>query len=102
MGAWQFDSAGGWPLSTAQEMSTDSASATAAQVMATRWCNDTADAGNDAARRAKAWAPWAGCGSGVCESIYQAVYDPTTLRVTTDPAVTRTGRHGGPDVLGRR
>ncbi len=91
VGAWQFDSAGGWPLSTAQEMSTDTASATAASVMATRWCNDTADAGNDAARRAKAWAPWGGCGSGVCESIYQAIYDPTTLRVNTDPAVTRTG-----------
>ncbi len=92
VGAWQFDSAGGWPMSTAQEMATDSASATAAAVMATRWCNDTADAGNDAARRAKAWAPWAGCGSGVCESIYQAVYDPTTLHVSVDPSV---GRQGG-------
>jgi hypothetical protein len=91
VGAWQFDSAGGWPLSTAQEISTDSASATAASVMATRWCNDTADAGNDAARRARAWSPWGGCGSGVCESIYQAVYDPTTLHVNTDPNVSRTG-----------
>ena len=91
VGAWQFDSAGGWPLSTAQEMSTDTASATAASVMATRWCNDTADAGNDAARRATAWGPWSGCNSGACESFYQAVYDPTTLKIDTDPSVTRTG-----------
>ena len=91
VGAWQFDSAGGWPMSTAQEMSTDTASASAAAVMASRWCNDTADAGNDAARRAKAWSPWAGCNSGVCETFYQAVYDPTTLNINTDPSVTRTG-----------
>jgi len=62
-----------------------------ASVLASGWCNDTADVGNDAARRTHAWAPWAGCASGPCEGIYQAIYDPTTLKVNTDPAVTRTG-----------
>ncbi len=92
VGAWQFDSAGGWNLSTAQEMSTDSAAATAAQVMATRWCNDTADVANPAARRTAAWAPWGGCATnGTCESIYQTIFDPATLHVATDASVTRFG-----------
>ena len=93
IGAWQFDSAGGWHLSAAQEMSTDTAASTAAQVIATRWCNDTADAANPVARRANAWAPWNGCGvaGATCEAIYQTIYSPGTLNVATDPSVTRTG-----------
>ena len=93
VGAWQFDSAGGWALSTAQEISTDTAAAQVAQVLASRWCADTADAANPVARRANAWNPWHGCGSNgaTCESIYQTIYSTTTLHVTTDASVTRLG-----------
>jgi hypothetical protein len=95
VGMWQFDSAGGWLLSTADEINSNTAAAEATSVMAGRWCGDTADAANPAARRAKAWSPW-GCGSGgsICETVYQGIYnsaDPSHLRVTTDAGVTRSG-----------
>ena len=90
VGAWQFDSAGGWSLSTAQEISTDTAAAQVAQILADGWCSAS---GSDAARRADAWSPWHGCGSdgGTCEAIYQVIYSPTTLNVTKDASVTRLG-----------
>ncbi len=93
VGAWQFDSAGGWALSTAQEISTNSAAAKVADVIAGRWCADTADAANPVARRANAWNPWHGCGTNgvTCEAIYQTIYSATTLHVSTDSSVTRLG-----------
>ena len=93
VGAWQFDSAGGWDLSTAQEISTDSAAAQATTTIVSGWCNDTADAGNQVARRAAAWSPWHGCGTNgaTCESIYNTIYRSTTLNVATDATVGRLG-----------
>ncbi|MEI7593279.1 MAG: hypothetical protein WCK41_08690 [Actinomycetes bacterium] len=88
VGAWAFDSAGGWKLSGAQAMSTDSAAQQAATTIASRWCTST---GTDAERRASVWGMWFGCNSGVCETIYNAIYDPTTLHVNVDPTVSRGG-----------
>ena len=88
VGAWAFDSAGGWNLNAAQAMSTDTAAQQAATTMASRWC---ASSGTDAQRRQAAWGPWFGCSNGVCETIYNAIYDPTTLNVYVDPAVGRLG-----------
>jgi hypothetical protein len=91
VGAWQFDTAGGWTMSGAQEISTDTAAMAATRTIVDGWCADTADAANPVARRAAAWGPWNGCGSGVCETIYQAIYAPIFLNVNYDPAVTRQG-----------
>ena len=88
VGAWAFDSAGGWNLTAAEAMNTSSAAQQAAQTMAQRWCSSS---GTDAARRASVWGIWYGCNGGVCENIYAAIYDPGTLKVTLDPTVTRGG-----------
>jgi hypothetical protein len=90
VGAWQFDSAGGWNLSTAQEISTDTAAGQVAQTLANGWCGAS---GTDAQRRAAAWAPWHGCGTNgaTCESIYTTIYRSTTLNVSTDATVGRLG-----------
>ena len=98
VGAWQFDSAGGWSMSTAQEISTDTAATQAAKVLATAWCaaypstTGTVDARHAAARVA-AWSPWHGCGTNgaTCESIYQTIYSATTLHVSSDASVGRLG-----------
>ncbi|HEY5155269.1 MAG TPA: hypothetical protein VIJ47_11080 [Acidimicrobiales bacterium] len=88
VGAWAFDSAGGWNLTAAEAMNTSTAAQQAAQTMAQRWCGSS---GTDAARRASVWGIWYGCNGGVCESIYNTIYDPVTLKVTLDPTVTRGG-----------
>jgi len=92
VGAWAFDSAGGWNLSGADAMSTDTAARQAATTMAARWCSSS---GTDAQRRQAVWSPWFGCTSGVCETIYNAIYDPTALKVAVDVGV---GRLGGGEV----
>jgi hypothetical protein len=88
VGAWAFDSAGGWNLSGADAMSTDTAARQAATTMAARWCSSS---GTDAQRRKAVWSIWLGCTSGVCETIYNAIYSETTLNVNIDPTVTRGG-----------
>ncbi len=88
VGAWAFDSAGGWNLTAAEAMNTNSAAQQAAQTMAQRWCSSS---GADAARRASVWSIWYGCNGGVCENIYNTIYDPVTLKVSLDPTVTRGG-----------
>jgi len=108
VGAWQFDSAGGWDLTTAQEISTDSAASQATKTIVAGWCADTADATKPVLRRAAAWAPWHGCGSdgATCETIYQTINGSPTLHVTADPSVGRLGGavvrscqlNGGPPV----
>jgi len=88
VGAWAFDSAGGWNLTAAEAMNTNTAAQQAAQTMAQRWCGSS---GTDAARRASVWGIWYGCNGGVCEGIYNTIYDPVTLKVTLDPTVSRGG-----------
>jgi hypothetical protein len=90
VGMWAFDSAGGWDLTAAEAMNTSTAARRAALTMAQRWCSSSALSG-DAARRAAVWGIWYGCNGGVCESIYNAVYDPVALKLSVDPTVTRGG-----------
>jgi hypothetical protein len=92
VGMWQFDSAGSWNLNAATAISTWTSAAQAAVTMADRWCRG-ANQPTAAARRAYVWAPWYGCAGGVCETIYQQIFDGTRVRdITLDPAV---GREGG-------
>ena len=88
VGAWAFDSAGGWNLTAADAMNTDTATRQAATTMTARWCNSS---GTDAQRRKSVWSIWFGCTSGICETIYNAIYDPTTLKVNADASVGRLG-----------
>jgi hypothetical protein len=88
VGEWAFDSAGFWNLSGADAINTDTAAHQAATTMAARWCNSS---GTDAQRRQSVWSIWYGCTSGVCETIYNAVFDPTALKINVDPSVGRLG-----------
>jgi hypothetical protein len=92
VGMWQFDSAGSWNLNAATSISTWTSAAQAAATMADRWCR-SGNQPSPAARRAYVWAPWYGCASGVCETIYQTIFDGARVRnITLDPSV---GREGG-------
>jgi hypothetical protein len=93
-GLWQFDSAGGWPLTASGAINTYTASSQAATVIANRWCNSS---GSDVARRAYAWGPWFECtngstAAGSCEAVYNSVLVNGVLTVDRDPA---TGSLGG-------
>jgi hypothetical protein len=90
VGAWAFDSAGGWNLAASPAINTATAAQQAATTMSARWCS-ASSATDAAARRASVWAPWHGCGGGVCEAAYQAIYDPAGPKVQVDPTVSRTG-----------
>ncbi|GIU83773.1 MAG: hypothetical protein KatS3mg008_0548 [Acidimicrobiales bacterium] len=84
VGAWQFDSAGGWGLTAAERMDTWVAARTAAAEIVRRWC-----ASPD---RSYAWAPWHGCRNGKCEAIFAEIYkDGRLTGVAEDPAVERSG-----------
>lgn len=93
VGAWQFDSAGGWGLSADAVINTFTASALAADVMARRYCTAAGDPSlTDAQRRAYAWLPWHGCNTGACESIYNDLFDGVRLRnLVRDATVGRLG-----------
>ncbi len=90
VGAWAFDSAGGWNMTAAQEISTTTSAQQAAITMSARWCAASTIT-DPAQRRASVWAPWLGCRNGVCEAFYQAMYDPAGPKVRVDDTVTRTG-----------
>jgi hypothetical protein len=84
VGMWAFDSSGGWDLTAVGAISTWTSAAQAATTMAARWCANPS--------RAYVWAPWFACGSGVCETIYNNIFDGTQLRnITLHPSVTRDG-----------
>ena len=58
--------------------------------MSARWCASSTIT-DPAARRASVWSPWFGCNGGVCETFYQAMYDPAGPKVQVDNTVTRNG-----------
>ena len=90
VGAFAFDSAGGWNLSTAQAIDTNTAAQQAATTMAARWCN-ASSISDPVQHRASVWSPWLGCDSGRCETFYQAMYSPAGPKVQVDASVTRDG-----------
>lgn len=91
IGMWQFDSAGlGAPASADFFIGSYTAAYAAADEMARRWRNST---GTPQERRDYVWRPWNACRSGICETIFNILYDPTTdtLNVARDENVTRYG-----------
>ncbi len=88
IGAWQFDSAGlGAPYTAAQRIDTYVIAARTAAVMADRWCSGRSID--------YVWAPWYGCGGGVCRSIYRSIYRPATDRLVGVGEQATVGRRGG-------
>ena len=90
VGAWAFDSAGGWNLTAAQAISTSTSAQQAATTMSALWCNNSSIT-DPALHRAAVWAPWYGCRNNVCENFYQAMYDPAGPKVKVDTSVSRNG-----------
>lgn len=57
--------------------------------LASRYCSAS---GTDAQRRAVAWAPWYGCNSNACETLYTAHLSGDTITgITKDTTVSRYG-----------
>ena len=76
VGAWQLDSAGlGARYSAAQRINTFVAAAETASTIAARWCARP--------RLDYVWAPWYGCGDGVCRRIFDALYRRATDRLVS-------------------
>lgn len=89
IGMWQFDSAGGWPLTAATAINTATAAMQAIPMMRTRFCSAS---GTDAARRKYAWGPWLECQSGtLCESLFSSLLVNDMLTVDQDMGVSSTG-----------
>lgn len=90
VGMWQFDSAGGWNLTAATAISTYTAGATAATLMAQRYCASTSS--TKAGKRAYAWGPWYYCATtSRCENVFAALYQNGKLVAGSDAAVQREG-----------
>ena len=92
VGMWQFDSAGGWNLTAAGAVSTQSSASTAASVMASRYC---AASGDPVTRMKYAWSLWYACVSGstnVCVDRFNEMYvGGVFTNITRDPRVGRLG-----------
>lgn len=88
IGPWQFDEAGlGAPLTAAQRIDTFVEAAQAAHTMADRWCTTPT--------KAYVWAPWAGCGNGVCGEIYATLYRAASDELRNVAADAAVGSRGG-------
>jgi hypothetical protein len=84
-GLWAIDSAGGWNLTAVGAISTWTAAEQIASTMANRWCANPS--------RSYVWALWYACATGgICESIYNEIFDGAHLRnISLRPEVTRDG-----------
>lgn len=93
IGLWQFDSAGGWNLTAATAIDTDTAALQAATTIAYRWCNAPADrAADPVKRRAYAWAAWYYCGTDSrCEIAYSSILKNGKLDIGIDPSIDNLG-----------
>ncbi len=93
IGLWQFDSAGGWNLTAASAIDTDTAALQAATTIAYRWCNAPADRLNDPVkRRAYAWAAWSYCSTDTrCEVAYNSILKGDKLDIGTDSSIDHLG-----------
>lgn len=93
IGLWQFDSAGGWNLTAATAIDTDTAAMQAATTISYRWCNAPADRLADPARRrAYAWGAWSYCTTDSrCEDAYNAILRNGKLDIGTDDSIDHLG-----------
>jgi hypothetical protein len=94
VGMWQFDSAGGWPLTAAGAINSFTSAEQAAKVMATRYCASTS---SDVTTRMRyAWGPWSYCaspsvGAPDCLAVYREVFDGSMMSVIRAANVSRLG-----------
>jgi len=93
IGLWQFDSAGGWNLTAASAIDTDTAAMQAAATISYRWCNAPADRlGDPVRRRAYAWAAWYYCSTDSrCENAYNSLLTGDKLDIGSDSAIDHLG-----------
>ncbi len=93
IGLWQFDSAGGWNLTAASAIDTDTAAMQAANTISYRWCNAPADRLNDPVkRRAYAWGAWYYCSTDSrCEDAYNSILKDGKLDLGTDNTIDHLG-----------
>jgi hypothetical protein len=88
IGMWQFDSAGGWPLTAATAINTSTAAQVAAQTIANLYCNGTPK--NTVVGALAPWGP--DCANSACDNLFNQIFDGTSLvNVQTDPSVTSLG-----------
>lgn len=94
-GLWAFDSAGGWDMTAADAIDTNTAANQAADTIAYRWCNaPPSRLVTPQARRLYAWGPWFGCTNGNstgCEDLFNSLVSGDKLNIAFDPSVSRTG-----------
>ncbi len=98
IGMWQFDSAGGYPLTAAGAIDTWTAAEEASKIIAQRYCASLA---TDPVEKVKAgWGPWVACwplqstGENRCLTAFDDIFDGNAIRsqrITTYPGVTRYG-----------
>ena len=93
IGLWQFDSAGGWNLTAASAIDTDTAAIQAATTISYRWCNAPADRLDDPVRRrAYAWGAWYYCSTDSrCEDAYSSLLVGDKLDIGSDSAISNLG-----------
>ncbi|CAB4323123.1 MAG: hypothetical protein F2520_04335 [Actinobacteria bacterium] len=93
IGLWQFDSAGGWNLTAASAIDTDTSAMQAATTIAYRWCNAPADRLADPVRRrAYAWAAWYYCNTDSrCEDAYDSLLTDDKLDIGIDSSIDHLG-----------
>jgi hypothetical protein len=93
IGLWQFDSAGGWNLTAASAIDTDTAAMQAATTISYRWCNAPSDRLSDPVkRRAYAWGAWYYCSTDTrCEDAYNSILKGDKLDIGTDTTIDHLG-----------
>ena len=90
---WQFDSAGGWNLTAASAIDTDTAAMQAATTISYRWCNAPSDRLTDPVRRrAYAWGAWYYCSTDSrCEDAYNSLLVDDKLDIGSDSSIGHLG-----------
>ena len=93
VGMWQFDSAGGWNMTAADAISTQTSANQAAATMAARYCASSAP--NPVDRMKYAWSLWYACASGstnVCVDRFNEMFvGGRFTNIRRDPTVGRLG-----------
>lgn len=93
VGMWQFDSAGGWDMTAADAISTQTSANQAAATMAARYCASSAPDPVD--RMKYAWSLWYACVSGptnVCVDRFNEMFvGGQFTNIRRDPTVGRLG-----------
>lgn len=98
IGAWQLDDSGlGTDYVAGQRIVAYLAAQKTAHEMNRSYC---AAGGTPAQRRSVAWRPWYGCTriAGICETIFNSIYDPATDSLNSLVEDWSVGMYGGMEV----